>query len=94
MRSRGALAAQADDWRSRAACVGADPEIFFPIGTMGPGLREVARAVTICHGCPVSATCLDWALRSRQEFGVWGGTTEEDRRLLLRRNDRSELSRR
>jgi WhiB family transcriptional regulator, redox-sensing transcriptional regulator len=84
MSSRGPLNVPAADWRSRAACAGSDPEVFFPIGTMGPGLREVSRALTICRGCPVSATCLDWALRSRQEFGVWGGTTEEDRRLLLR----------
>ena len=94
MASPAALAALTGDWRSSAACAGRDPEIFFPIGTMGPGLRDVDRALTICRGCPVSATCLDWALRSRQEFGVWGGTTEEDRRLLLRSEDRSVLSRR
>ncbi|WP_019872897.1 WhiB family transcriptional regulator [Sporichthya polymorpha] len=84
--------ARVGEWRSAAACAGSDPEIFFPIGTIGPSLRDVARAVAICRSCPVSARCLDWALRSGQEFGVWGGTTEEDRRPLLRGRDREALA--
>lgn len=76
--------AAATDWRTAAECAAMDPDIFFPIGTAGPALRDASRALSVCRRCPVTAACLDWALRSRQEFGVWGGTTEEERELLLR----------
>lgn len=71
------------DWRLDAACRFADPDLFFPIGTTGPAVPQVAEARRICHGCPVRAACLDWALRHDQVHGVWGGTTEEERRALL-----------
>ena len=38
----------------------------------------------ICRDCPVRATCLDWALASGQEAGIWGGLTEDERRRLRR----------
>ena len=37
-------------------------------------------AKLICRGCPVSATCLSWALASGQQAGIWGGMTEDERR--------------
>lgn len=37
-----------------------------------------AQAKQLCEGCPVRAECLQWAL-DHEEFGVWGGTTEEER---------------
>jgi WhiB family redox-sensing transcriptional regulator len=43
-------------------------------------------AKLICRGCPVSATCLSWALASGQEAGIWGGLTEDQRRRLHRRS--------
>jgi WhiB family transcriptional regulator, redox-sensing transcriptional regulator len=68
------------DWRVRAACRDADPELFFPEGAKGPALEAVARAKRICAACPVRAYCLDWALSHRADFGVWGGRTEGERR--------------
>jgi WhiB family transcriptional regulator, redox-sensing transcriptional regulator len=68
------------DWRVRAACRDADPELFFPEGVKGPALEAVARAKRICSACPVRAYCLDWALSHRADFGVWGGRTEDERR--------------
>ncbi|RAJ44140.1 transcription factor WhiB [Kitasatospora sp. SolWspMP-SS2h] len=75
----------AEDWRHRAACAQEDPELFFPVGTGGSALRQTERAKTVCHGCPVLKQCLSWALESGQEYGVWGGTGEEERRAMKRR---------
>jgi WhiB family transcriptional regulator, redox-sensing transcriptional regulator len=69
------------DWRLRAACLDADPELFFPEGTSGPALEEAARAKVVCAGCLVQARCLDWALANGVAFGIWGGRTEQERRV-------------
>ena len=73
------------DWRSDAACRDADPELFFPDGDISSARAQVKTAKLICRGCPVSATCLNWALASGQEAGIWGGLTEDERRRLSRR---------
>ena len=73
------------DWRDAAACRDADPELFFPDGDLGSARAQLKTAKLICRGCPVSATCLSWALASGQEAGIWGGLTEDERRGLLRR---------
>ena len=72
------------DWRADAACRNADPELFFPDGDVRFARAQVKTAKLICRGCPVSATCLSWALASGQEAGIWGGLTEEERRRLHR----------
>lgn len=72
------------DWRAAAACRDADPELFFPDGD-GSARAQVKAAKLICRGCPVSATCLSWALADGQEAGIWGGLTEDERRRLHRR---------
>lgn len=61
------------------ACAGADPEIFFP----GRG-DDSGEALDTCARCPHRRPCLDWALASEQQFGVWGGTTAEQRLRMLR----------
>jgi WhiB family redox-sensing transcriptional regulator len=71
-------------WRELAACRSYDPELFFPIGKAGLGRAEVQRAKAVCAGCPVRQACLDFALRTGQEFGVWGGYDEDERRVLRR----------
>ena len=68
------------DWRHDAACRDADPELFFPDGDRA----QVKTAKLICRGCPVSTTCLSWALASGQEAGIWGGLTEDERHRLHR----------
>lgn len=72
------------DWRHRAACRGEDPELFFPVGVSGPALLQTAQAKAVCHGCPVKTLCLEWALRTGQDAGVWGGASEGERRKLKR----------
>ena len=59
-----------------------DPELFFPVGNAGPALLQIAQAKQVCAGCPVRMPCLQRALDSGQETGVWGGTSEEERRAL------------
>ena len=61
------------DWRNRAACLSEDPELFFPIGNSGPAKMQIAEAKTVCRGCEVRETCLQWALDHDADFGVFGG---------------------
>ncbi|MFI8091117.1 WhiB family transcriptional regulator [Streptomyces sp. NPDC086080] len=74
-----------DHWRSGAACRTEDPELFFPIGTSGPALTQTEQAKAVCRRCPVQEQCLQWALETGQSIGVWGGTSETERRALKRR---------
>uniref|UniRef100_A0AAU2VHU8 Transcriptional regulator WhiB n=1 Tax=Streptomyces sp. NBC_00008 TaxID=2903610 RepID=A0AAU2VHU8_9ACTN len=76
------------NWRERAACRDEDPDLFFPIGTTGPALVQTEDAKAVCHGCPVRAECLRWALENSQDTGVWGGLDEAERRALKRRSRR------
>jgi WhiB family redox-sensing transcriptional regulator len=71
------------DWVLAAACATADPEIFFP--TPGkPGLK----AKKVCARCLVRPDCLQYALASGQDWGVWGGLDEAERQRLARRRKR------
>lgn len=79
------------DWRHRAACRDEDPELFFPIGTTGPALRQVDEAKAVCRRCEAIDACLTWALDSDQDAGVWGGMDEEERRAAKRRRVRTAL---
>jgi WhiB family redox-sensing transcriptional regulator len=72
------------EWLRSAACVGEDPELFFPVGTTGPAVRDITAAKRICARCPVTDECLSFAVSSGQTSGVWGGTCEEERDALLR----------
>ena len=75
----------ARDWRHRAACRDADPELFFPVAGSGPVLAAAeARALAWCAVCPVRAQCLAFALDALP-YGIAGGMTAEQRRTLHRR---------
>jgi len=73
-------------WRDRAACLAEDPELFFPDGNTRPALLQREQAKAVCRRCEVAQTCLEWAIESGQDTGVWGGLSEEERRALKRRN--------
>lgn len=77
------------DWRSRAACLDKDPELFFPVGNTGPALLQIEEAKSVCRRCQVIDTCLQWAIESGQDAGVWGGLSEDERRALKRRAARA-----
>ncbi|EPD32711.1 WhiB family transcriptional regulator [Propionimicrobium lymphophilum] len=78
------------DWRHRAACLTEDPELFFPIGVTGPALAQVEEAKKVCMRCDVREECLQWALENGQDHGVWGGTSEDERRSMKRRAARTK----
>lgn len=82
---RAALAEERADWWRSAACLEADPELFFPVTALGPGAGEIARAKAVCAACQVRRQCLQYALATHQPHGVWGGTTEDERQLHARR---------
>ena len=76
------------NWRSAAACLAADPDLFFPISTRGPAEKQIARAKMICAGCKVRTECLEFAVSHDLTHGIWGGTTPEDRQRERRRKRR------
>jgi WhiB family redox-sensing transcriptional regulator len=73
-------------WRDRAACLGENPELFFPDGNTSPARLQTEKAKAVCRRCPVVEACLKWAMQSGQDAGVWGGLSESERRTLKRRN--------
>jgi len=60
-------------------CARYDTEIFFPASEAGAGIP-----IAVCTGCPFREPCLSYALKYRIVFGVWGGKTEDERKLMLR----------
>jgi WhiB family redox-sensing transcriptional regulator len=70
------------DWRDQAACRRVDPGLFFPVSTSGASLLWIETTRRVCGRCPVRTACLRWALDAGQVSGIWGGTTEEDRRAM------------
>jgi WhiB family redox-sensing transcriptional regulator len=77
------MLADRKSWRLEAGCRWVDPDLFFPISVSGRGGEQADRAREVCARCPVRSECLGFALRTRQMHGVWGGTTAEERYLLL-----------
>lgn len=71
------------DWYDEAACRGLDVEMFY---AQEPG--ATSQALRVCASCPVRAACHDTAMNEREAFGVWGGTPENQRRRIFRREDR------
>ena len=64
-------------WVERANCAEADPDVFFPVRG-----QDVAQAKAVCRDCTVRAECLEYALVHVEKLGVWGGTSERERRRM------------
>lgn len=75
------------------ACEGEDPDLFFPVGDGHQALFQASTAKAICRTCPLQAACLQGALERGEEFGVWGGTDERDRRAMRRLTARQYAAR-
>ena len=73
------------DWRLNAACRDTDPDLFFPVGTTGPAVEQIDSAKQVCGACEAQQLCLEFALATNQDSGVWGGMSEDERRRLRRR---------
>ena len=78
------LSIERDEWRDLSACRDTDPDLFFPVGTTGPAIEQIENAKAVCRACNVQQQCLDYALATNQDSGIWGGTSEEERRALRR----------
>lgn len=71
-----------EGWRDQAACRSVDAELFFPAGSTGAAIHCIQSAKAVCRSCPVQDPCLQFALETNQEAGVWGGMDEDERRRL------------
>jgi WhiB family redox-sensing transcriptional regulator len=78
----------ASDWRAASACLDSDLDMFFPVAVGTAANSQVSRALRICQACPVTQQCLDFALRSGEKDGIWGGTTPEQRVRARRARNR------
>jgi WhiB family transcriptional regulator, redox-sensing transcriptional regulator len=84
--------AHAGGWRAAAACLHADPDLFFPLSAAGSSRTETAKAKAFCARCPVRRQCLDFA-QANAVYGIWGGTTLAERRRVRRRDQRAARAR-
>jgi WhiB family redox-sensing transcriptional regulator len=86
------------DWRDGASCRDTDPDLFFPVGTTGAAVDQIAAAKAVCDACPAKEPCLQFAIENNQDSGVWGGRRApqaapcvgqgpQDRRLTARAPD-------
>jgi WhiB family redox-sensing transcriptional regulator len=73
---------------ARAACAGTDPDCFFP---ESGGQWDLVIARRICAGCPIKVECLNWALKNREAYGIWGGTTYKQRLRMWVEQDRQKV---
>jgi len=76
------LTLASDEWRRTAACRDTDPDLFFPVGTTGPAIEQIESAKAVCRACDAQDLCLEYALATNQDSGIWGGTSEDERRQL------------
>ena len=68
------------EWVSKAKCRSVDPDELFVGGA------AQRKAANICRNCPVMAECLADALDNQMDWGVWGGMTVRQRRVLLKQH--------
>lgn len=70
-------------WQEDAVCAQTDPDAFFP--EKGGSTREAKK---VCLTCTVRDECLDYAVVNDERFGIWGGLSERERRVLVRQRKR------
>ncbi|MGB6515574.1 WhiB family transcriptional regulator [Mycobacterium sp.] len=75
------------EWQLQGLCRGVDSSVFFhPDGERGRArLQRERRAKEMCRQCPVLAQCRAHALEVGEPYGIWGGLSESERELLLKR---------
>jgi WhiB family redox-sensing transcriptional regulator len=71
-------------WVRKARCLGLDPDMFFPDGG-GLGSIQEREVKAVCKSCPVQLECLVWAIKAGEADGIYGGTSDKDRRRLRRK---------
>ena len=78
------LSVETRNWTNRALCKNLDTELFFP--QRGESTVHVKM---VCRACPVVKPCLEYSMRNMEKFGVWGGTSERERRRMRSAKTRS-----
>lgn len=71
------------EWHEQGLCQQVDPELFYP--EKGAGPNKVRQAKQVCAACPVKPECRQWAIANDEVYGVWGGTSETERRRIRER---------
>jgi hypothetical protein len=80
---------KAPDFDGTQPCKDIDLELFFPESQLLE-IEALKKIKPLCKTCNFSASCLKWALDNR-ERGIWAGTGEEERKLILRRINRVKV---
>ncbi len=80
-----------EDWMLEGGCVYSDTELFFPVGSSMKAMKQANEAKAICMECPVVTECLEYAIRTNQDSGIWGGTTEDERKSIRRQYRKTGL---
>ena len=82
------LVGMESSWMAEGRCNEHPPSLFFPSDGVGV---EVAKK--ICADCPSKEPCLEYALANRIDHGVWGGTSERQRRRILKARRSAAMAR-
>ncbi|MGH9895623.1 MAG: WhiB family transcriptional regulator [bacterium] len=80
------------DWQLRAVCRNVDPDLFFPISNLDASQEQIEEAKAICGVCDVREHCLRSSVESGEQFGIWGGLTEDERKPILRTYLKSSIT--
>ena len=81
-----------EHWREVGSCRDSDPNLFYPVGRGRDALEQIEEAKAICRTCPSREPCLEFALTFCEVLGIWGGTSAEERRQLVRERRESIAS--
>lgn len=76
-----------EDFGGHPECAETDPEVFFPVSE--EDTRTIALAKEVCGRCEIREACLESALQNG-DYGIWGGTTEGERAVMRRHDERGE----
>lgn len=82
-------------WREQGACFNTDSSAFIPSSIALEDTRVLVSyqtALRVCSKCPVITDCLEYAMTTRQSFGVWGGMTPRQRQTLRKARSRKRAS--
>jgi WhiB family redox-sensing transcriptional regulator len=82
------------EWQRQAHCAGVGVNYYFGDDDEQPtmSIRQVRDASKLCDVCPVFTECLTWALSTREEYGVWAGTSGRVRRRIFKMMDNGETT--
>lgn len=80
-----------EDWMLEGSCSYSETDLFFPVGSSMKAMKQATEAKAICMECPVVNECLDYAIRTNQDSGIWGGADEEQRKSIRRQYRKTGL---